>query len=186
MMVIARGNPGDQSLRGAFDNAVATGLRMATSRPADSEVVFRELITGEGQIDISRLDMLNTAAIGGGAAAVAMVLAALGVYGVIAFMVATRTREIGDRVALGASRARVLRDVLGDALRLVIPGIALGLLLAVLWVRLVDPAWYPLGGVEPLVYSMAAATVFAVAVLAGIPSARRAARIHPMEAMRAE
>ena len=114
-----------------------------------------------------------------------MELAALGVYGVIAFMVATRTREIGVRVALGASRARVLRDVLGDALGLVVPGIALGLLLAVLWVRLADPAWYPLGGVEPLVYSMAAATVFAVAVLAGIPSARRAAEC-PMDAMRAE
>ena len=148
--------------------------------------MFRELITGEGQIDISRRDLLTSAAVGGGAAAVAMVLAALGVYGVIAFMVATRTREIGVRVALGASRARVLRDVLGDALKLVVPGIALGLLLAVLWVRLVDPAWYPLGGVEPLVYSMAAATAFAVAVLAGIPSARRAARVHPMEAMRAE
>lgn len=185
VMVIARGNRADP-LRGAFDNAITAGLRMATSAPADPEVVFREWMTGEGLIDNSRRDLLTSAAVGGGAAAVAMVLAALGVYGVIAFMVATRTREIGVRVALGASRARVLRDVLGDALRLVVPGIALGLLLAVLWVRLVDPAWYPLGGVEPLVYSMAAATAFAVAVLAGIPSARRAARVHPMEAMRAE
>ena len=82
--------------------------------------------------------------------------------------------------ALGPSRAWVLRDVLGYALRLVIPGIGLGLLLAMLWVRLADPAWYPLGGVEPLVFSMAAATAFAVAVLAGIPSARRAARGHLM------
>ena len=53
-------------------------------------------------------------------------------------------------------------------------------------VRTVDPSWYPLGGVEPLVYSAAAAAAFAVAVLAGIPSARRAAAVHPMEAMRAE
>ena len=66
-------------------------------------------------------------------------LATFGVYGVIAFMVATRTREIGIRVALGASRGRVLRDVLVDALKLVVPGIALGLALAVLWVRLTDP-----------------------------------------------
>ena len=116
----------------------------------------------------------------------ALVLAALGVYGVIAFMVATRTREIGVRVALGASRSRVLRDVLGDALKLVVPGIALGLLLAVAWVRLVDPAWYPLGGVEPLVYTFAAGMAFLVAVLAGIPSARRAAAVQPMVAMRAE
>jgi putative ABC transport system permease protein len=186
LLVIARAHPGDPSVRAAFDNAVAAGLRMATSTATDPDIVFRELITGPGQIDISRRDLLTTAAVGGSAAAVAMVLAALGVYGVIAFMVATRTREIGLRVALGASRARVLRDVLGDALRLVIPGIAVGLLLAVLWARLVDPAWYHLGGVEPLVYSIAAAIAFAVAVLAGIPSARRAARVHPMEAMRAE
>lgn len=186
VMVIARGTPADPSIRGAFDKAVVSGLRTTSSAAADPEVVFRELITGEGQIEISRLDLLNTAAISGGAAAVAMVLAALGVYGVIAFMVATRTREIGVRVALGASRARVLRDVLVDALRLVIPGIALGLVLAVLWVRLADPSWYPLGGVEPLVYALAAATAFGVAALAGIPSARRAARVHPMEAMRAE
>jgi predicted permease len=186
VMVIVRGHPADPSIRGAFNDAIASGLRMATSAPADPDVVFRELITGEGQIDNSRRDLLTSAAVGGGAAAVAMVLAALGVYGVIAFMVATRTREIGVRVALGASRARILRDVLGDTLRLVVPGIAIGVLLAVLWVRLADPSWYPLGGVEPLVYSMAAATAFAVALLAGIPSARRAARVHPVEAMRAE
>jgi ABC-type antimicrobial peptide transport system permease subunit len=143
-------------------------------------------MTGEGLIENSRRDLLTSSGAGGAAAAVALVLAALGVYGVIAFMVATRTREIGVRVALGASRSRVLRDVLGDSLKLVVPGIALGLLLAVAWVRLVDPAWYPLGGVEPLVYTLAAGTAFLVAVLAGIPSARRAAAVQPMVAMRAE
>ena len=146
----------------------------------------RELITGEGQIQKSRNDLLTSSGVGGAAAAVALILTALGVYGVIAFMVATRTREIGVRVALGASRGRVLRDVLGDALKLVVPGIAVGLLLAVAWVRLADPAWYPLGGVEPLVYSFAAGTAFIVALLAGIPSARRAAAVQPMIAMRAE
>jgi ABC-type antimicrobial peptide transport system permease subunit len=60
------------------------------------------------------------------------------------------------------------------------------LVLAILWVRLTDPSWYPLGGVEPLVYSVAAATTFLVAVIAGIPSARRAAAIQPMVAMRSE
>jgi ABC-type antimicrobial peptide transport system permease subunit len=49
-----------------------------------------------------------------------------------------------------------------------------------------DTSWYPLGGVEPLVYSLAAATAFVVAVLAGVPSARRAARVQPIVAMRAE
>jgi ABC-type antimicrobial peptide transport system permease subunit len=148
--------------------------------------VFRELATGESLIENSRSDILTMSGAGGLAAGVALILAMFGVYGVIAFMVASRTREIGNRVALGASRGRVLRDVLGGALKLVLPGIALGLVLALLWVRFTDPAFYPLGGVEPLVYSWAAATAFLVAVLAGIPSARRAAAVQPMEAMRAE
>ena len=209
VLLIARGTPSDPSMRGAFENAIADALRQSSgqalrqgsgqalrqgsgqalrqrSGQQDLSVVFRELITGEGQIANSRQDLLTSSAVGGAAAAVAMVLAALGVYGVIAFMVAMRTREIGVRVALGASRGRVLRDVLGDALKLVVPGIGGGLLLSVLWVRTVDPSWYPLGGVEPLVYSAAAAAAFAVAVLAGIPSARRAAAVQPMEAMRAE
>jgi ABC-type antimicrobial peptide transport system permease subunit len=152
----------------------------------DPESVLRDFFTGEWLIENSRSDLLTSSGVGGAAAAVALILAALGVYGVIAFMVATRTREIGVRVALGASRARVVREVLGDALRLVVPGIGVGLLLAVLWVRLADPAWYPLGGVEPLVYSLAAATAFVVALLAGLPSARRAAAVQPIVAMRAE
>ena len=110
------------------------------------------MITGEGLIENSRSDLLTSSGVGGAAAVVALTLAALGVYGVIAFMVTTRTREIGVRLALGASRGRVLRDVLGDALALVVPGIGVGLVLAVAWVRLANPAWYPLGGVEPLVY----------------------------------
>jgi putative ABC transport system permease protein len=193
VLVIARGAPSDQSMHGAFENAIAGGLRMISGqalRPgsgqADASVVFRELITGESLIENSRSDLLTSSGVGGVAAGVALVLAALGVYGVIAFMVATRTREIGVRVALGASRARVLGDVLGDALKLVVPGIGVGLVLAVLWVRLADPSWYPLGGVEPLVYSLAAATAFVVAVLAGIPSARRAAAVQPIVAMRSE
>jgi putative ABC transport system permease protein len=193
VVVIARGAPSDPSMRGAFHNAIAGGLRTVSGQAlrqgagqAEPETVFRELITGEWLIENSRSDILTMSAAGGLAAGVALVLATLGIYGVIAFMVATRTREIGVRVALGASRGRVLRDVLGDALKLVVPGIGAGLALAILWVRLTDPSWYPMGGVEPVIYSLAAATAFFVAVLAGIPSARRAAAVQPMVAMRAE
>jgi predicted permease len=185
VLVIARGAPSDPSIRVAFHNAIAGGLRLLPGG-ADADTVFRELITGESLIENSRSDILTMSAAGGVAASVALVLATFGVYGVIAFMVATRTREIGIRVALGASRGRVLRDVLAGALTLVVPGIGVGLLLAVLWVRLADPSWYALGGVEPLVYTIAAATAFLVAVLAGIPSARRAAAVQPMVAMRTE
>jgi predicted permease len=192
VVLIARGAPSDASMRGAFENAIADALRVASRQNSAAAsrsgggAPFRELMTGEGLIENSRRDLLTSSGVGGAAAAVALVLAALGVYGVIAFMVATRTREIGVRVALGASRTRVLRDVLGDALKLVVPGIAVGLLLAAAWVRLADPAWYPLGGVEPLVYTFAAGTALLVTVLAGIPPARRAAGVAPMVAMRAE
>jgi predicted permease len=183
--VIARGAPSDPSMRVSFTNAIDAGLRRLPGvHKADD--VFRELITGESLIENSRNDILTMSAAGGILAGVALVLATFGVYGVIAFMVATRTREIGIRVALGASRGRVLRDVLGGALTLVVPGIGVGLVLAVIWVRLIDPSWYPLGGVEPLVYTVAAATAFFVAALAGLPSARRAAAIQPMVAMRSE
>ena len=148
--------------------------------------MLRDLITGEELVENSYSDLLTQGGVGGIAALVALILAALGVYGVIAFMVATRTREIGVRAALGASRLRVLGEVLADALKLVVPGIGVGLVLAVLWVRVADPSWYPLGGVEPLVYSLAAATAFGVAVLAGIPSARRAAAVEPIIAIRSE
>jgi ABC-type antimicrobial peptide transport system permease subunit len=183
--VVARSAPLDASMRGAFHNAIADALRTISARP-EADTVFRELSTGEWLIDNSRSDILTMSGVGGAAAGVALILAMFGVYGVIAFMVATRTREIGIRVALGASRARVLGDVLADALKLVVPGIAIGLTLAILWVRFTDPAFYPLGGVEALVYGWAAATAFLVAVLAGIPSARRAAAVQPMIAMRAE
>jgi predicted permease len=187
VLLIARGAPSDPSMRGAFHNAIADGLRLLPGGvEKDADSVFRELITGESLIENSRSDILTMSAVGGVAAGVALALAMFGVYGVIAFMVATRTREIGIRIALGASRGRVLRDVLAGALTLVVPGIGVGLLLAVLWVRFVDPSWYPLGGVEPLVYTIAAATAFLVAVLAGIPSARRAAAVQPMVAMRTE
>ena len=177
MLTIARGASADPAVRRAFENALTA---------ADPEFVLADLITGEELVDNSYSDLLTQGAAGSVAAGVALVLAALGVFGVIAFMVAMRTREIGVRVALGASRARVLRDVLVDALELVVPGIGVGLVLSVLWVRPVDPSWYPLGGVEPLVYSLAAATAFLVAVLAGIPAARRAAAVQPIVAMRAE
>jgi putative ABC transport system permease protein len=185
VLVIARGAPADPSMRAAFEHAIADGLRTVAAR-VDPDVVFRNFITGDWLIENSRSDLLTSSAVGGGAAGVALVLAAFGIYGTIAFMVATRTREIGVRVALGASRGRVLRDVLGDALTLVVPGIGVGLVLAVLWVRLAGEVWYALGGAEPLVYLLAAATAFFVAVLAGIPSARRAAAVQPILAIRAE
>jgi ABC-type antimicrobial peptide transport system permease subunit len=131
-------------------------------------------------------DLFSHFAIAGICAAVLLTLAALGVYGVVGFMVATRRREIGVRIALGASRTRVLGAVTADAMRLVAPGAAVGLLGGIYWIRVADPAWYALGSVEPVVYAAAIGIVVGVAALAGLPSARRAAAVDPLQAIRAE
>ena len=161
-------------------------MRLARRRIPDFVRHAATLITGEGLVDNSHSDLLTQSAVGGVAGrcrAGARRARRLRRHRVHGGDANARDRR---RVALGASRARVLGDVLGDALKLVVPGIGVGLVLAVLWVRVADPSWYPLGGVEPLVYSLAAATAFVVAVLAGIPSARRAAAVQPIVAIRSE
>ena len=135
LRAFARGAPSDPSVRRAFENVLRENSGQAlrgSPQAGGGDVMLRDLVTGEELIDNSYSDLLTHGAVGSVAAGVALVLAALGVYGVIAFMVATRTREIGVRVALGASRGRVLREVLADALKLVVPGIGVGLPIVVI------------------------------------------------------
>jgi len=104
---------------------------------------------------------------------------------VVGLMVATRTRELAVRVALGASRRRVLGMVLFDVVKLVLPGVVVGIILTVAFTRLNgDNLGIPLSNVEPLAYVAGAAVAVLVAVLASLAPARRAACIQPMVAMR--
>jgi ABC-type antimicrobial peptide transport system permease subunit len=102
-------------------------------------------------------------------------------------MVATRTREMAVRIALGASRTRVLATVLFDIVKLVMPGVAAGLLIALGIVRAFrEDLGLPLSSLEHLAYAVAAAIAILVAVLAGLAPARRAATVAPILAMRSE
>ncbi len=114
-------------------------------------------------------------------------LAALGIYGVVGLMVATRTREIAVRVALGASRRRVLGMILFDVVKLVTPGVAVGLILTAALIRLNgENMGISLSNVEYLAYVVGAAIAVLVAVFASLAPARRAASVQPMVAMRSE
>jgi predicted permease len=119
-------------------------------------------------------------------AGAALLLAAIGVYGVLAYTVAQRTREIGVRLALGAGSARVVRQVVGQGLRVAGVGVALGTLGALALGRVLGALLQGVSGRDPLVLAGVAAVLTLVATLAAWLPARRASRIAPVVALRQE
>ena len=116
----------------------------------------------------------------------ALVLAAVGIYGVLAFAVSQRTREIGIRLALGAQRRDVLGLVLRQGLRLAAAGITLGLVFAFALTRLLTTILFDVSPTDPLTFTLISTLLIAVSSLACWLPARRAARVDPMEALRYE
>ena len=122
----------------------------------------------------------------GGFAAVALVLAALGIYGVMSFVVAQRTHELGLRMALGASRRQVLRLVLGQGMATALAGTALGIA-GSWWVGRSMQGLFPgVPSLEPATFAAVALGLLAAALLACYVPARRAAGVDPLVAMREE
>jgi putative ABC transport system permease protein len=120
------------------------------------------------------------------AAAVALSLSVLGIYGVLAYSVARRTKEMGIRIALGALPSRIIRNTMQQGMRAVVVGIILGLL-ATFWLsRFIEMLLFDISRHNPLVLAGAVAVFIVVAALAAWIPARRAAKIDPMEALRYE
>jgi predicted permease len=117
---------------------------------------------------------------------VALLLAAVGLYGVTAYTVAQRTREIGIRMALGAERTKVVQLVLGGASRRVLAGLLLGLPLAVGAGRLISSQLYGVSSWDPVALAVAAGALATSAMVAALIPASRAASISPMSALRSE
>jgi ABC-type antimicrobial peptide transport system permease subunit len=119
-------------------------------------------------------------------AAVSCLLAAVGLYGVIASSVVGRTREIGIRVALGASPPRVAGLVMSDGLRLALLGLALGLTLALAFARVLSGFLYRLSATDPATFLAAALLLLAVSLTASYVPTRRALQVDPAVALRHE
>ncbi|HKG94849.1 MAG TPA: FtsX-like permease family protein, partial [Gemmatimonadaceae bacterium] len=164
--------------------ALAPAVRAAVR--ARDPLVPVELTTMDERVRRSVADrrfvMLVLAAFG----AVALVLAAAGIYGVLSYTVARRTREIGVRVALGAQRGTVLAMVLRDAMRPVLAGAAAGAVAALLLGRLMRGLVYGVGVADPVALGLAAALLLAVALAASWMPAHRAARVDPLTALRVD
>jgi predicted lysophospholipase L1 biosynthesis ABC-type transport system permease subunit len=119
-------------------------------------------------------------------AALALLLAAIGIYGVMSYSVTRRRREIGVRLALGARAAQVRRAVLADGLLLAGTGLAVGLAGAALLTRTAASLLYVVSPLDPFTYAAVAGGLVAVAVLATWAPARRATRVEPIEILRSE
>jgi putative ABC transport system permease protein len=188
VFVIARSAPGEPPLKLTTDieNAIRTlGPDVDRTLTTGDGVPYSSIVTGVWLRQNSMRDFLVQSAVAGGTGTVILMLAALGIYGVVGLMVAARTREIAVRVALGASRRRVLGMVLFDVVKLATPGVAVGLVITAVLIRLNGANMgIPLSNVEPLAYVAGAAIAILVAVIASLVPARRAASVQPMVAMR--
>lgn len=116
----------------------------------------------------------------------ALILAAIGVYGVVSFSEAQRTYEIGVRVALGASRGSVFGMVLGQGLRLVGMGLAIGVVAAFAVTRMLESLLFGVAATDPVTFLAVGVLLIATAGVAGYWPARRAARIDPLRALRVD
>jgi predicted permease len=121
-----------------------------------------------------------------GFGALALLVAAVGLYSLLAYGVAQRTREIGVRIALGARSAKVVGLVLQEGVLLVLAGVVIGLLIALLAANSVAPLLFKTSATEPVVYASVALVLMVIAVVAGALPAWRATRVSPMTALRSE
>ncbi len=161
-------------------------LLTRTLAEVDPNLTLTSIRTLQEQVDLSFDQERAVASLAGLFGIVALVLAAVGLYGVTAYTVAQRTNEIGIRMALGANQTRVVQLVLRGAFQRVVIGLILGLPLAVGAGRLISAQLYGVSSWDPFALTLAAGALAVSAFLAAIIPARRAASISPIEALRLE
>ena len=168
--------------------AVAADLLRRAVRDVDPSIPIISLRTFAQHLD-SNLDLWLVRA---GAAlfsifgALALGLAVVGLYGVKAYSVARRTREIGIRMALGAQAGAVLRMIMWEGSIMLISGVAIGLLLAIATAKILSGILYGVGALDPVAFTVAPAVLAVAALIATWLPARRATRVDPVQALRAE
>jgi predicted permease len=152
----------------------------------DADLPLFDLTTLDSRIELATTTQRMGGTFVGGFGLVALLLAAIGIYGVLAYTTRQRTHEIGLRMALGAEPGNVFRLVLGQGARLAIVGIAIGLAASFALTRVLTSQLFNVSATDPLTYAGVALLLCAVALLACYIPARRAAKVDPMVALRYE
>jgi len=171
--------------RTSGDARALAGQMRQSLASLEPRLVFMESGTMAQEMAATEFPARAGAALAGGFGALALALAAAGLYGVVAFWVSRRTREIGVRMAVGANPAQVIRLVMCEGLGLVAAGCAVGGLAALVAGRALSSMLYGVGSADPIAYAVALGLLVSVAIAATIVPARRAARLDPTIALRA-
>jgi putative ABC transport system permease protein len=174
-------------LRAVGDNpASLTEAMRAVVREVDPTLPLSRVQTLQTIITQSLTDHRTNSVLLGSFAAVALALAAIGLYGVLSYAVTQRTRELGIRIALGAQRGHIFSLIVGGGMKMVGLGLAIGLLAALLLTRLLTTLLYGVGPTDPATFAFVIVILAAVAFLANYLPAHRAMRVDPTIALRYE
>jgi putative ABC transport system permease protein len=177
MTVVARSSGTPESLVGGI---------AATVRSLDPELPLADVRTMREVVDATLARPRAVSLLLTVLAAMALALAGVGIYGVMAYSVSRRTREFGVRMALGATTASVFRLVLGQSARVVAVGLVIGLIAAAGLTRLLEGLLFQTPPVEPITFGITALVLFCVSMAAALVPARRGTRVAPIEALRSE
>jgi ABC-type antimicrobial peptide transport system permease subunit len=165
--------------------AIVPQLRGAVDS-VDKNLPLLDVRTQKEQIDSMMREQTVVAELTAAFGMLALVLASIGIYGIMAYSVSRRTNEIGIRMALGAQPARVLRMVLSEASWIVVIGVVVGVGGAIALGRVIASMLYGLKGWDPATFAIAGTLMILVALAASWIPARRAAGVDPMRALRHE
>ncbi len=180
-------NPMTLVVKTRFDDPVSIVPALQTAiREVDQSIPLAEVDAMETIVDRSMAQLSFAMVLLAIAASTALLLAAVGLYGVISYLVNRRTGEIGIRMALGAQPRQVARLVVGGSVKLALVGVSFGVVAALGFSRVLRGLLYDVQPTQPLAYLIAALVLGGVAALAAYLPARRAARVDPMIALRSE
>jgi predicted permease len=165
--------------------SVLAGVRREVTA-LDKDLPLLNMMPMTEQIAISLLPLRVAATVGGTLGVVGLVLAAIGIFGIVSYSVSQRTREIGIRMALGARSWDVLRMVLRQGLWLALVGVVIGVGLSFALTRALGSLLYGVGATDPLIFIGTSLALLAVAFVASYQPARRATKVDPLVALRYE